>query len=207
MDEMLDRVETISNALPNVADRKAIQKEFLEEMASASAVTLAKALDFLRFLTYEERELEQDLADARAAIAEGKQEGTISLADLKQGLGLSGMYQVEILPAARRQIKKRQTGVKSRNVLDRVMNTRQELLSTIEQLSEEQLTSLLDLARSLTQTGSLLDRRTFLRLPAEERDRVLAEQAEFVAAEFQPESEGMEWVEQYVEDENWDNEQ
>ncbi|MBW4527699.1 MAG: hypothetical protein KME18_21350 [Phormidium tanganyikae FI6-MK23] len=87
------------------------------------------------------------------------------------------------------------------------MNTRQELLSTIEQLSEEQLSSLLDLARSLTQAGSSLDRRTFLRLPAEERDRILAEQAEFVAAEFQPGSEGMEWVEQYVEDEDWDDEQ
>jgi hypothetical protein len=139
MDEMPQRVETISNTSSDVADRLASQKEFRQEMALASAVTLSKTLDFLRFLTYEERELEQDLADACAAIAEGQQEGPISLADLKQELGLSGMSKVEILPAARRQIKTRQTGVKSRNVLDRVMNTRQELLSTIEQLSEEQL--------------------------------------------------------------------
>lgn len=87
------------------------------------------------------------------------------------------------------------------------MNTRQELLSTIEQLSEEQLSSLLDVARSLTQASSSLDRRAFLRLPTEERDRILNEQAALVADEFQLGSEGMEWVEQYVEDEDWDDEQ
>lgn len=87
------------------------------------------------------------------------------------------------------------------------MDTRQELLSTIEKLSDEQLSSLLDLARSLTQASSSLDRRAFLRLPEEERDRILAEQAAFVADAFQPGAEAMEWVEEYVEDEHWDDEE
>jgi hypothetical protein len=77
------------------------------------------------------------------------------------------------------------------------MNTRQELLSTIETLPDEQLSSLLDLARSLTATRSSLDRRAFLRLPEEERDRMLAEQAASVADEFQPGTDAMEWVEHF----------
>lgn len=84
------------------------------------------------------------------------------------------------------------------------MSTRQELLSAIEQLPDEKLSALLDLARSLTATNSPIDRRAFLQLSGEERDRILAEQVVRVADDFQPGSEGMEWVETYIEDENWD---
>lgn len=42
----------------------------------------------------------------------------------------------------------------------------------------------------------------FLRLPEEERDRILAEQSELVTDAFQARSEVMEWVEHYIKDEN-----
>jgi len=86
------------------------------------------------------------------------------------------------------------------------MNTRQELLSVIEQLPDEQLSSLLEVAQSLSEKNYALDRRAFLKLPADERDRPLAKQLETAAEHFRPGSEAMEWVEDYVEDENWDDE-
>jgi len=87
------------------------------------------------------------------------------------------------------------------------MNTRQELLSVIEQLSDERLPSLLEIACSLKESSSSADRRAFLRLPEDDRNLILAEQAALVADDFQPGSEAMEWVEHYIEDENWDDEE
>ncbi|WP_026735546.1 hypothetical protein [Fischerella sp. PCC 9605] len=48
--------------------------------------------------------------------------------------------------------------------------------------------------------------RTLLKLPPEERNALLAKQAATIAEYFVPGSEEMEWAEEYVEDENWDDE-
>ncbi len=69
-------------------DRDGLRQLLLQEIESASDTTIEKTLDFVRFLNYDERELAQDLTDARTALEEAKQEGTISLADLKRELGL-----------------------------------------------------------------------------------------------------------------------
>jgi hypothetical protein len=91
------------------------------------------------------------------------------------------------------------------------MDTRQKLLTAIEQLPDEKLASLLELAvvlkgeQALTQTP--LDRRAFLKLSLEERNARLVPQAASIAAYFQPGTEEMEWAEDYVEEHNWDEEQ
>lgn len=92
------------------------------------------------------------------------------------------------------------------------MNLRQELLTVIEQLPDSQVVAVLEFAQSL-KTEQVLDRRAFLKLPPEEQDRLLAQQldpntpeAQALIAYFQPGSEGMEWVEDYIEDDNWDDE-
>ncbi len=91
------------------------------------------------------------------------------------------------------------------------MSTRQELLSVIEQLPDEQLPSLLEVAQALKQpeqpepqqsTGI----RAFLKLPLAEQQRQLEQQAALAVPYFQPGSEDMEWVEEYVEDDDWDDE-
>lgn len=92
-----------------------------------------------------------------------------------------------------------------------MMNTRQELLLVIEQLPEEQLPSLLEFASTLKQSEGktvmpFVDLRTFLKLPMDQRRELLAQQAAAIAPYFQPGSEEMEWVDEYVEDENWDDE-
>lgn len=69
-------------------NRAGLKQLLLQELETASETTLEKTLDFIRFLNYDERELLQDLDDARAALEEAKREGTISLADLKRELGL-----------------------------------------------------------------------------------------------------------------------
>ncbi|BAU12500.1 hypothetical protein LEP3755_30290 [Leptolyngbya sp. NIES-3755] len=69
-------------------NREGLKQLLLQELESASDITLEKALDFIRFLNYDEREMRQDLDDARAAFEEAKQVGTISLEDLKQELSL-----------------------------------------------------------------------------------------------------------------------
>lgn len=69
-------------------NRAGLKQLLLQELETASDTTLEKTLDFIRFLNYDERELLQDLDDARAALEEAKREGTISLADLKRELGL-----------------------------------------------------------------------------------------------------------------------
>lgn len=68
--------------------RAGLRQLLLQELETASDTTIEKTLDFVRFLNYDERELLQDLTDARAALEEAKHEGTISLADLKRELGL-----------------------------------------------------------------------------------------------------------------------
>ena len=91
------------------------------------------------------------------------------------------------------------------------MSTRQELLSVIEQLPDEQLPSLLEIAQALKQPEQhepqqARDIRAFLRLPLAAQQQQLEQQAAIIAPYFQPGSEDMEWVEAYVEDDNWDDE-
>ncbi|HEY9747383.1 MAG TPA: hypothetical protein V6C63_01675 [Allocoleopsis sp.] len=91
------------------------------------------------------------------------------------------------------------------------MNTRQKLLTAIEQLPDEKLASLLELAIALKAEQApthkpSLDRRAFLKLPLEERNASLVTQAALIADSFQPGTEQMEWAEDYVEDQNWDEE-
>lgn len=120
------------------------------------------------------------------------------------------------------------------------MNTRQELLTVIEQLPDEQLSALLNLALSLKSGKNSahpmpvsqaeqdwvsaendiydellansqskehqLDRRAVLKLPVAQRNALLSQQVAIVAEHFQPGAEGMEWTDQYVEDEIVDDE-
>lgn len=64
----------------------------LQEIEQTPEPILDEVLDFLLFLKakkeQKELEIQADLEDARAALAEAKQVGTTSLADLKQELGL-----------------------------------------------------------------------------------------------------------------------
>ena len=69
-------------------NRDGLKRLLMQELEAASDTTIEKTLDFVRFLNYDERELLQDLTEARAALEEAKHEGSISLADLKRELGL-----------------------------------------------------------------------------------------------------------------------
>lgn len=64
----------------------------IQEIEQTPEPILDEVLDFLRFLKakqeQEKLEIQADLEDARAALEEAQQYGTISLADLKQELGL-----------------------------------------------------------------------------------------------------------------------
>lgn len=64
----------------------------IQEMQQVPEPILDEVLDFLRFLkTKHEQgklEIQADLEDARAALTEAREQGTTSLADLKQELGL-----------------------------------------------------------------------------------------------------------------------
>lgn len=91
LDRITQKLDKLDALLKQSAQRKrrsGLREELLDEVEHSSDAALEKVLDFLRFLNYEERELQQDLADARAAVEEAKQEGTISLSDLKRELGL-----------------------------------------------------------------------------------------------------------------------
>lgn len=89
------------------------------------------------------------------------------------------------------------------------MNTRQQLLGVIAQLPDEQLIPLLELAYSLSSpqdsVASPSNLRAFLKLPITERSALLTKQAAMLEEYFQPGAEEMEWAEEYVEDENWDD--
>jgi hypothetical protein len=64
----------------------------IQEIDQTLEPILDKIFDFLRFLKaqqeQEEVEIQADIDDAHAALEEAQQYGTISLADLKQELGL-----------------------------------------------------------------------------------------------------------------------
>ncbi len=45
-----------------------------------------------------------------------------------------------------------------------------------------------------------IDRRAFLKLPVEQRDAILAQQVATVAQYFLPGAEGMEWTDEFIDD-------
>jgi len=64
----------------------------LQELEAVPELLLAEVLDFVRFLkakqAQEELENQQDLEDARTALIEAKEQGTVSLEAFKQVLEL-----------------------------------------------------------------------------------------------------------------------
>jgi len=64
----------------------------IQEIEEITEPLLTEILDFVRFLKVkqlqEEQENQQDLEDARLALMEAKEKGTISLEDFKLELGL-----------------------------------------------------------------------------------------------------------------------
>lgn len=81
-------------------------------------------------------------------------------------------------------------------------------LVTARQLEDKQqlIEALREIASIAEAEMPVMDRRTFLKLPVPERNALLARQAAIVAEHFLPGSEQMEWVEEYIEDDNWDDE-
>jgi hypothetical protein len=51
-----------------------------------------------------------------------------------------------------------------------------------------------------------LDLRGLLRLSPQDRDRIVAKQAQSIAHLYQPGSELLEWSDEYIEDDNWNDE-
>jgi hypothetical protein len=75
--------------------------------------------------------------------------------------------------------------------------------------TNEELTSML--MKDYVTTDDEIDQqltalRDMLKLPPEQRQAILVEHAAKLAEYFVPGSEEMEWAEEYVEDENWDDE-
>lgn len=81
-------------------------------------------------------------------------------------------------------------------------------LVTARQIEEkEQIEALREIASIASAELPVMDRRTFLKLPVSERNALLARQAAIVAEHFLPGSEQMEWVEEYIEYDNWEGAQ
>ena len=88
------------------------------------------------------------------------------------------------------------------------------MLTLIEQISQklpyisqsrlQQIWELIDSAES--NSDEQLDLRGLLRLSPKDRDKIVAKQAQSIAHLFQPGSELLEWSDEYIEDDNWDDE-
>lgn len=83
-------------------------------------------------------------------------------------------------------------------------------LETAKQIEDEsqRIQTLKEIASAAHPGGSqIIALRALLLLPIPERNAILAQQVEALAGEcFLPGSEEMEWVEEYIEDDNWDDE-
>lgn len=75
-----------------------------------------------------------------------------------------------------------------------------------ELISESDAQQSADSPTSDSAENQVIALRTFLKLPVAERNALLAQQVATIAECFVPGSEEMEWAEEYVEDENWDDE-
>ncbi|MEM9905896.1 MAG: hypothetical protein AAF921_12820 [Cyanobacteria bacterium P01_D01_bin.44] len=60
----------------------------LQELEDAAEPLVVEVLDFLRYLKFRQMEDEADIADARAALASAKTEGTVTWETLKSEMGL-----------------------------------------------------------------------------------------------------------------------
>lgn len=70
---------------------------------------------------------------------------------------------------------------------------------------DKELISAKDVQQSPAPTSKLsecqaIDRRAFLKLPVEQRDAILAQQVATVAQYFLPGTEGMEWTDEFIDD-------
>lgn len=85
------------------------------------------------------------------------------------------------------------------------MSNRDSLLALINQLPEENLVPLIQMAQSLQSTHPGIsdprqDLQAMLQMPLQQRTQLLQEQAAILAPYFQPQTEAMEWTEDYIED-------
>ncbi|MEM9091246.1 MAG: hypothetical protein AAGC93_21210 [Cyanobacteria bacterium P01_F01_bin.53] len=65
-----------------------VKELLLKELEDITDPLLVEVLDYLRYLKFRQAEDTDDLREARAALAEAKQEGTISWEDVKAQAGL-----------------------------------------------------------------------------------------------------------------------
>jgi hypothetical protein len=68
----------------------------------------------------------------------------------------------------------------------------------------QQIWDLIDSAEPSLDSNEKIDLVSLLKLPHQERDRIVTKQAQRISHLFQPGSELLEWSDEYVEDENWD---
>lgn len=73
------------------------------------------------------------------------------------------------------------------------MSKDQEIISTKDVQQSSALTS-------KSSECQAIDRQAFLKLPVEQRDAILAQQVACVAQYFLPDAEGMEWTDEYIDD-------
>jgi hypothetical protein len=90
------------------------------------------------------------------------------------------------------------------------MGTRESLLTLIDLLPEENLTPLLQIVQLIHSERSSeravgVDLKTMLLMTDEARTQLLVTQSNIAALYFQSGTEDMEWVEDYVEDGEWEN--
>jgi hypothetical protein len=68
----------------------------------------------------------------------------------------------------------------------------------------QQIWDLIDSAEPSPAGDEKIDLNSLLKLSPQERDRIVTKQAQSIAHLFQPGSELLEWSDEYVEDDNWD---
>ncbi len=74
-------------------------------------------------------------------------------------------------------------------------------------VSESRLQQIWDLIDSAEQSPAgdeKIDLNSLFKLSPQERDQIVTKQAQSISHLFQPESELLEWSNEYVEDDNWD---
>jgi hypothetical protein len=68
----------------------------------------------------------------------------------------------------------------------------------------QQIWDLIDSAESSSDNDEKLDLHILLQLPPQAREAIVVRQAQSIAHLFQSGSELVEWSDEYIEDENWD---
>lgn len=75
-----------------------------------------------------------------------------------------------------------------------------------ELISAQDAKQSVDSSISKSSEYQVIDRRAFLKLPVAQRNALLAQQVPTIAEHFLPGAEGMEWTDEYIDDDSWDNE-